>query len=374
MNGSRGCCFVLIVWASGGRSDWDFLLSTVLICIVDSVAFFIVIHILLCVFVVLLNTASLDVHSDGWFGTDNPIERILRVLHFFWWLYEAPNRHKSCGRLPFFSLAASTILDTNRFFEFLLTIFVVGATRGGHANKCILILYVIVTSSTLSSRIIFHWATLGSRDCQVLDDNVVGGEASSILHHATASIVERGGAATLWLLMDSFLLSCDRSKFLMLLLIVMMVHVTDEGGSVLERLREVVDNWNLAARLDHRAEDAVAFRALAEVEGVSEKARALLCKAAGKDTQSLFIWGKISNVHPWLCNDLSDRSLLIYEWLLLIFETNKSSWLCIVPILIDRFDDDGLPALRFLQSRFLRGSPLVEVSLQFGAEIDLSLV
>ena len=57
MNSTRRSGFVLIVWASCGGSDWDFLLSTVLICIVDSIALFIVIiviHILLSVDVVYL--------------------------------------------------------------------------------------------------------------------------------------------------------------------------------------------------------------------------------------------------------------------------------------------------------------------------------
>ena len=48
------------------------------------------------------------------------------------------------------------MLDTDRFFEFFLAIYVVGATRRGHDYKCILLTFHVVVTSTTLSCSIFH--------------------------------------------------------------------------------------------------------------------------------------------------------------------------------------------------------------------------
>ena len=76
-------------------------------------------------------------------------------------------------------------------------------------------------------------STLASCDSQVFDHDVVRG---AVFDHATAPVVERRRATALRLLMNLLLLHLHLP-----LLFWWLLHVTDEGSSVLERLGEVVN-------------------------------------------------------------------------------------------------------------------------------------
>ena len=123
-------------------------------------------------------------------------------------------------------------------------------------------------------------ATLASRDGQVFDHNFVGG---TVFDHATAPVVEGGRATALRLLMNLLFLDLHLP-----LLFWWLLHVADEGGSILERLGEVVDKRYLATRLYHGAKHAVPVRALA-IEGVIENARPLLPTKAARENPELML-------------------------------------------------------------------------------------
>ena len=131
----------------------------------------------------------------------------------------------------------------------------------------------------------------------------------------------------------------------------LLVHVANKRSAVLEWLREMINDGNLTARLYHRAENAVTFRALTVVKRVScEDTWSLLSETAWENAKTLLFWCKISNVHPRFCNDLSDRSIL----LLLTFATiTAGQSRRMIEALWHFFDDNGLPANRFLESRLV---------------------
>lgn len=226
-------CRSFAVWTPG-VANRDFL-STVLVRVIYGVAFL----------VIFISIGTLVGCRGNWAY----LALLKWILGVLLWsrLYEALDRHES-------SLFA-TVMTINRIFEFF---------RDDRLLTLIL------------------RTTLASCDGQVFDHNVVGW---TVFDHATAPVVEGGRATALRLLMNLLLLDLHLP-----LLFRWLLHVADEGGSILERLGEVVDEWDLATGLNHGAKHAVSVRALA-IEGVVEDARPLLpaTEATRENAESMLL-------------------------------------------------------------------------------------